>query len=72
MLPRLLLTKQEYSPLSAVVTESMVKTLPLKWEGTVDGSVQVYEGLGFPTAVQFSFRGSPFLTVISDGGVEMS
>ena len=68
----LLLTKQEYSPLSAVVTESMDRTLLLIGESPPDGSVQVYEGLGFPTAVQSSCRRSPSPTVISDGGVEMS
>lgn len=63
----MLLTEQMYSPSSAGVTESMVRTLLSEREGLANGSIQVYEAGGFATAEHFSRRRFPSVTVIGSG-----
>lgn len=62
--PTWLLAVQVYSPSSAEVTELMMRTLPFEGEVLAIGDFQVYEGVGFPTAEQFSCRGFPSMMVI--------
>lgn len=63
IVPTSLVTEQVYCPASALVTALIVRTLPPEGGGIADGSVQVYEGLGFPTVEQFRCRGFPSVTV---------
>lgn len=62
--PTWLLAVQVYSPSSAGVTDLMMRTLPLKGEVLPIGDFQMYEGVGFPAAEQFSCRGFPSVMMI--------
>lgn len=65
--PTSLLTEQMYCPWSTEVTDVILRKLPTEGGWVTDGVVQVYTGLGFPVAEQFSCRGFPSVMVIDSG-----